>query len=255
MKQFCPLGSGSKGNAIYFSSGDTRLLIDAGLSGKAIIERLASLDVDINTIDAILISHEHIDHIRALRKLAIQKDIPVLANAETAKAIYAKLGDCPKFQIFTSGETFQFQDLSIHPFLIQHDAAEPVAFIIETDDTKFGFCTDLGFATTLVRSRLQGCHYLYVEANHQPSMVHACPRPMIYKQRVLGRSGHLSNEACAELIDEIYHDDLRHVHLAHLSEECNNPDVALKIMEEKLGGRPLTISIAPQHTVGEITHF
>ena len=109
-----------------------------------------------------------------------------------------------------------------------------MGFIIRTGGLKLGFCTDLGFVTSLVSNQLQGCDYLYVEANHEPSMVHASARPKIYKQRVLSRQGHLSNEECAKLIELIYHKDLKHVHLAHLSNECNAPEAALKrIIEER----------------------
>src|SRR6202012_3784723 len=103
--------------------------------------------------------------------------------------------DCPKFKIFSTGETFEFKDLEIHPFSIPHDTLDPVAFTIKTHFLKLGFCADLGFATSLVQTKLQQCDYLYLEANHEPSMVHASTRPQVYKQRVLGRTGHLSNEA------------------------------------------------------------
>ena len=257
MKGFCPLASGSKGNAIFFGSGDTKILIDAGLSGRATKLRLADIGVELEEIEAILITHDHSDHIQGLKTLALKFGIPVLANAETAKGIYAYLGECPKFHIFTTGEAFQFKDLTIHPFSIQHDTPDPVAFTIEAAGVKTGFCTDLGFATSLVKKRLQGCDYLYIEANHEPHMVHACSRPMVYKQRVLSRNGHLSNEACAQLLEEIVHDELKHIHLAHLSQECNNPHTALETVNKKLQalGREIKVSVAPQEKVGNAIHF
>ena len=106
-------------------------------------------------------------------------------------------------RFFPTGETFEFGDLEIHPFSIQHDTIDPVAFTIRTETLKLGFCTDLGFVTSLVQTQLMNCDYLYVEANHQPSMVYASSRPMIYKQRVLSRSGHLSNEACGNLLAHV----------------------------------------------------
>src|SRR5262249_31630801 len=142
--------------------------------------------------------------------------------------------DCPKFKIFSTGETFEFGDLEIHPFTIQHDTLDPVAFTIRLDNLKLGFCTDLGFATSLVSNKLQQCDYLYLEANHQPSMVHASSRPMIYKQRVLSRTGHLSNEACGHLLSQVAHSGLKHVHLAHLSSECNTPETALQVIRNIL---------------------
>lgn len=179
MKGFCPLASGSKGNCIYLGTEQTKILIDAGLSAKAIIAKLAQINVDIAEIDAILVTHEHSDHIQGLKVLAFKYGIPVFCNTETAKGIVDYLHECPKFKIFTTGETFEFGDLEIHPFTIQHDTLDPVAFTIRTGSLKMGFCTDLGFVTSLVANHLQECDYLYVEANHQPSMVHACARPMM----------------------------------------------------------------------------
>ncbi len=234
MNGFCPLASGSKGNCIYLGTSTTKILIDAGMSAKSIRERLKAIGVALEEIDAVLITHEHTDHIQALDVLGCRMGIPIFANSDTAKAIYAILNECPKFKIFSTGETFEFGDLEIHPFSVQHDAVDPVAFTIKTSGVKLGFCTDLGFVTTLVTGQLQCCNYLYVEANHEPSMVHASRRPQIYKQRVLSRQGHLSNRECAQLIELVHHSDLRHIHLAHLSSECNAPELALKTISEKL---------------------
>lgn len=216
-------------------------------------ERLKAIDIDWRTIDAILITHEHSDHIKGLASLAIQHRVPVFANSETAKAIIEILGQTPKFKIFSTGETFEFGDLEIHPFSIQHDTFDPVAFTIRTSGLKLGFCTDLGFATTLVKNQLKGCDYLYVEANHEPSMVHACGRPKIYKDRVLSRQGHLSNDQCADLIADIVHPNLKHIHLAHLSEECNHPDIAFNTISKRLQslGFETEISIAHQHRTSQ----
>ena len=254
MHGFCPLASGSKGNSIYFGTKKTKILIDAGISEKATRKKLEELEVELEEIQAILITHEHTDHIRGLKMLALKRGIPVLTNSETAKAILSTLPDCPKFKLFTTGSTFTFGDIEIHPFSIQHDAVDPVGFILRVDGIKIGFCTDLGFATTLVKSHLRECDFLYLESNHQPSMVHASPRPMIYKQRVLGRSGHLSNEACAELLAEVFHPKLRHIHLAHLSGECNSPQTALDTVRDKIGAE-VKLSIAWQETIGERTPF
>lgn len=248
MKKFCPLASGSKGNAIYIESDETRLLIDAGISLKALSEKLGEIGVDIGEIDAILVTHEHGDHIRGLEKVTQKIGMPVFANSETAKAILNEVRERPKFKIFSTGETFEFGDVEIHPFSVQHDTLDPVAFTLRTGGVKIGVCADLGFVTTLVRAHLEECDYLYIEANHEPSMVYACPRPMVYKQRVLGRQGHLSNDGCAELIQEIDHPGLKHIYLAHLSAECNNPEVALKKVSEAVK-RDLSISIAYQEKV------
>lgn len=257
MKGFIPLASGSKGNSIYFGTKDTKILIDAGLSAKATKEKLEQIDVDVRDLDAILITHEHSDHIQGLRVLGLKMGIPVFANSETAKGIVETFHDCPKFKIFSTGETFEFRDLQIHPFSISHDTLDPVAFTVKVDSLKMGFCTDLGFVSSLVENHLQDCDYLYLEANHQPSMVHASSRPMVYKQRVLSRSGHLSNEACGNLLAKVANEKLKHVHLAHLSSECNSPEMALKVIHDILKGHDLDldISVAPQHMLSRAIHF
>lgn len=257
MYGFCPLASGSKGNSIYVGSKRTKLLIDAGLSAKATKERLSQINVDLADIDAILITHEHSDHILGLKMLAYKMGIPVLANSETAKGIVNTFQGCPKFKIFSTGETFEFGDMEIHPFSIQHDTLDPVAFTIKIDSLKLGFCADLGFASTLVQNHLRHCDYLYLEANHEPSMVHACARPMVYKQRVLSRTGHLSNEACGQLLCEVAHSRLKHVHLAHLSSECNSPEKALGVVHSQLidKGIHLDICVAAQRSNSKAIHF
>lgn len=257
MRGFCPLASGSRGNCIYVGTANTKILIDAGIGVKAIRERLKAIGVALEEIDAILITHEHTDHIQSLGVLSCRMGIPVFANSDTAKAIYAILNECPKFKIFSTGETFEFGDLEVHPFSVQHDAVDPVAFTIQTSGLKLGFCADLGFVTTLVSGRLQRCDYLYIEANHEPSMVHASPRPKIYKQRVLSRQGHLSNAECAQLIELIYHADLKHIHLAHLSSECNSQELALKTIADKLAAlqAKTEVSIAFQEMISKAILF
>jgi phosphoribosyl 1,2-cyclic phosphodiesterase len=240
---FCPLASGSKGNCIYVGSKETRILIDAGLTLGATAKKLAEISVDVASIQAILITHEHTDHIKGLEQFSKEFSIPIITNALTAQGILSALECKLRFKLFTTGEAFQFNDLEIMPFSIPHDTLDPVAFTIKAVGLKLGFCTDLGHATSLVRKMLEGCDYLYLEANHQPSMVYASARPPIYKQRVLGKQGHLSNEACAELLASIAHSGLKHVHLAHLSSECNAPELALKIVREAIAAKNFTIPL------------
>ncbi len=250
---FCPLASGSKGNCLYVGSSTTRVLIDAGLPISTTFERLNEIGVDPKSIQAILVTHEHSDHIKCLVPLANALKIPVLANAETAKAIVAALGERPKFKIFTTGETFQFGDLIVHPFSIPHDTFDPVAFTFHIGGIKLAICADIGHATSLVRKHLEKCDYLYIEANHQPSMVHASSRPKALKQRILGKQGHLSNQDCAELLTSIFHPKLKHVHLAHLSSECNAEEVALQVVIEALTAKNqrVEISIAYQDKISK----
>jgi phosphoribosyl 1,2-cyclic phosphodiesterase len=254
MAVFCPLASGSKGNCIYFATPDKKILIDAGISTKATKERLAEIGVSLQEIDAILISHEHSDHILGLRKLALDFGIPVLANTETAKGIYETFQECPRFKIFTTGEPFEFGDFEIHPFSIPHDTLDPVGFTIKWNGLKFGICTDLGVVTSLVREQLKNCDYLLIESNHEPNMVYASSRPMIYKQRVLSRTGHLSNEACGKLLCEIAHPGLKDVWLAHLSSECNTPERALERVQQSISFSQLNLHIAHQGIRSHAVH-
>ena len=251
MNGFCPLASGSKGNCIFVGTPTTRILIDAGISASAIEKRLQEIDVSIDTIQAVFVTHEHTDHIRGIAQLSKKFNMPVISNGSTAKAMVEILKMHPHFKVFTTGESFSFGDLEVHPFTISHDAVDPVAFTIRTGTIKMGFCTDLGYVTSLVRKTLEGCHTLYLEANHEPSMVHASPRPDIYKQRVLGRQGHLSNEECAQLLLDVMHDELRHIHLAHLSSECNSEEVALYRIKTALASkeRAIPVTIAYQDRI------
>lgn len=255
MHGFCPLASGSKGNSIFVGTKNTRILIDAGLRAKPLLERLAEIGVSPDTLQAILVTHEHIDHIAGIAVLAEKFKIPVFANADTAKGIVDALGFRPPFKIFSTGDPFCFGDLEILPFSIPHDTLDPVAFTIRTSALKMGFCADLGVATSLIRKHLELCDYLYLEANHEPSMVHSCARPQVYKTRVLGKQGHLSNVDCGKLLAAVFHSNLKHVHLAHLSSECNTEEVALQVVRQELGILEVPLSIAYQDRVSKPIHF
>lgn len=257
MKGFCPLASGSSGNVIYLGTEKTKILFDVGVSFKNLKERLAEIEVKIEEIDAIMITHEHVDHIRGLEMIAKKLDIPIFCNSDTAKAICQIIGVRPKFKIFSTGESFTFADIEIHPFSIQHDTLDPVAFTMTVEDKKLAICTDLGFATKLVEMHLKNCDYIYLEANHDEDMVHASSRPMVYKQRVLSRQGHLSNRAAGDLLVNVHHEGLKHVHLAHLSLECNNPTVAMQTVKAILAkaNKDVEISIASPDKISKAIHF
>ncbi|MGR3951875.1 MAG: MBL fold metallo-hydrolase [Chlamydia sp.] len=241
---FCPLASGSKGNSIYVETASCRLLFDAGISLKTLQARLAALNRSISDIDAIVISHEHHDHISGIKAIASRYDIPLIANHATAEAIVTSIGFCPKFHIFTTGEPFEWKQAIITPFSIQHDSIEPAAFTLQECTTKISICTDLGFVTTSVRRHLKESNILYIEANHQPEMVHASSRPNTYKNRVLGKLGHLSNESSAQLIGDIADSSLHQIYLAHLSSECNNEKTAYEVVHEVLSKQGISIPIA-----------
>jgi len=225
--QVCVLASGSSGNAIYVASDQTRLLIDAGLSARAITEKLNQIGVDIADINGICVSHEHTDHIAAVRVLQRRHEIPVYANSGTLEALRSRqqYHDLTA-KIFTTGSAFNINDICIFPFPVPHDAYEPVGFRIEKDDTAVGVVTDLGMPTALVREKLRHCQAIIVESNHDEELLRISNRPWSLKQRIKGRQGHLSNTAAARLIADIASEQLEQVFLSHLSSDCNHPDTA-----------------------------
>ena len=243
MKGFYTLASGSKGNCLYFGTKKTKILVDVGLSLKQIKEKLECINVSLDSIDAIFITHEHSDHIKGLEQFVKLYDIPVIANHETAKAICQINKIKPKFKIFCTGEKFQFQDILAHPFSIQHDTVDPVGFILENEKFKLGICTDLGCTTTSIVHALKNLDAFIVEANHKEELVYASSRPEVYKQRVLSKLGHLSNESSAGLIEQVYHSGLKKIFLAHLSEECNHPSIAMDTVKNYLFEKGINIPI------------
>lgn len=257
MPGFCPLASGSKGNSIYFETEKTKLLIDAGLSFKELQRRLLQIQKDISEIQAILITHEHMDHIEALKGMAEKYSIPVFCNSETAKGIYQSLRFLPKCKIFFSDEPFTFQDVKIKPFSIQHDTLDPVGFLFYYQNLKLGFCTDLGIATTSVQKHLSDCDYLYLEANHELNMLYSSRRPEALKRRIASRQGHLSNEETFDLLEKLVHPGLKHLFLAHLSDECNSH----QLLEDKLKSFfekkkvSTTFALAFQEKVSQFVNF
>jgi phosphoribosyl 1,2-cyclic phosphodiesterase len=253
----CPLASGSKGNSTFIASGSTKLLVDAGISLKSIQERLSSIGVDIREIDAVILTHEHSDHIAGLKAITSKYQIPVIANAQTAEAVVEVLQECPKFKIMTTLEPFEVGDIEVLPFPVRHDAIEPVAMVLSTNKHKVGICTDLGFVTTSIRHHLRDADVLIVEANHKPEFVHASSRPDVYKTRVLSRIGHLSNEECGKLLVDVAHAKLKKVYLAHLSSECNTAEVALATVQNILEHNFINLSlcIALQECASELVHL
>lgn len=257
MYGFCPLASGSKGNTIYFGSKKAKILIDAGLSFSQLQTRLQEIGVKIEEIEAILITHEHSDHIAGLKVITEKLDIPIFTNSDTAKSIYNNLHILPKFKIFSTGEEFEYKDLKILPFSLSHDTLDPVGFVIKTDLIKCGFCTDFGFVSSLIKKTLENCDYLYLEANHHVSMVEACNRSYVYKQRVLSRQGHLSNVDCLKLLDEIIHSQLKHIHIAHISSECNSKKLLEDLFQDflKKKNSKTQFSITHQDMISKKIHF
>lgn len=248
--RICTLASGSKGNSIYVSNGETAILIDAGLSGVEIERRLQSKNIPIKSIDAIVVSHEHADHIQGVGVLSRRHDLPVYLSPQTNDAASAQLGKIRQIRHFSCGMDFSINTLTIRPFSISHDASDPAGFTIGSNGKKIGIATDLGIATTMVKEHLKDCRCIVLEANHDLRMLEQGPYPWPLKQRIKGRTGHLSNESSRELLMEVLHEQLSHVILGHLSETNNTPETALRVVTEQLTGTRLDVTVAGQASAG-----
>jgi phosphoribosyl 1,2-cyclic phosphodiesterase len=252
MTKVCVLASGSKGNAICVSNEKTAVLIDAGLSAIEIERRLHSRNINPKTLDAIVVSHEHRDHLHGAGVLSRRFRLPVYINELTLLAAGTRLGPVYEVRNFHCGTTFCIDDLGVHPFSVSHDAVDPVGFTIHVGGVKIGIATDLGVATQLVSHHLKACRLVILEANHDPKMLEDGPYPWEVKQRIRSRLGHLSNEASRDLLGEVVDSKLEHVVVAHVSETNNEPDRALSVVGEALGRHSARLSLAHQHVAGDI---
>ena len=256
--KFCVLGSGSKGNATYLESDGTSILIDAGMSGKELDKRLSAIGVELSTIDAILVTHEHNDHIQGVGVLSRRTGIPVYANPATFTAASKIVNRLFSYNEFETGGTFYFRNLEIHPFSISHDTEDPVGFRISDGDISFGYCTDTGKVSQLMLHRLAACQALVLESNHDIDMLQNGTYPPYLKQRIRSGHGHLDNTQTAVFLKELLHEKLQHVVLAHLSEENNDPEIVFHTAAEVLNNSPqyrevaIQISVARQGRVGKL---
>ncbi|MFK7909488.1 MAG: MBL fold metallo-hydrolase [Akkermansiaceae bacterium] len=245
------LGSGSGGNATLVSCGNTRILVDAGLSAKQLVLRMEMLGVAPDQLDAILLTHEHSDHARGVDVLLRNREIPVYANALTREALSYKMKSDVPWKVFQSGQDFKLGDISINAFRIPHDAAEPVGFVLNGSDTRLSLVSDVGHVTHLMRENLRGSDGIYIEANYDPVLLEKdTKRPWATKQRISSRHGHLSNEQTAELLSEVACEKLKVVMLSHLSSDCNCPIIAAQLVAERLNGCGLadvSVQCAHQH--------
>jgi phosphoribosyl 1,2-cyclic phosphodiesterase len=244
------LGSGSAGNCAYVETPEARILVDAGFSARQIRQRLASIGRTPENLTGILITHEHSDHVQGLSVLAEKLRIPIYCNRATQEAIQFQLNIKVDCRLFTTGASFDIGDVLVETFAIPHDAQDPVGFLLRTNGTNLGFLTDLGHATKLVLERVRSANVLVLESNHDVKLLQDCVRrPWSLKQRILGRHGHLSNEAAAEAAREIMSAELRYLYLGHLSRECNRPELAHSIMSQQLqtmGANHVTLTVAKQ---------
>jgi len=236
--QFAILGSGSSGNATLAKSAHTTVLVDAGLSAKQLLARAQSLGAD--AIDAILLTHEHGDHVRGLKTLLKQRNIPLYATSATAHVL-RESGIQATWHTFEAGQAFPIGDLTVQSFSILHDAVDPVGYVLRDAEKSLGLISDAGHVTHSVTQHLQGMHGLYLEANYDDDLLAAdTKRPWSIKQRISSRHGHLSNRQAAELLENISHAALRHVVLGHLSSDCNCQQIATRTMQQVLTSKGLT---------------
>jgi phosphoribosyl 1,2-cyclic phosphodiesterase len=232
----CVLGSGSRGNSTLVVTEKTRLLVDAGFSKKETYARLASVGECAEGCAALLITHEHSDHINGLKALALDLKMPVYISPETRAAIQWDKR-ITAVEPIIAGKKFIVGDIEVTPFSIPHDAADPVAFTLESQGIKVGVVTDLGYVPELVKQHLRGCHCLIFESNHDLEMLKVGPYPWYVKQRVMSRHGHLSNRTTAEFLTEDFDGVAQVLVLAHLSENNNHPEIARMTAQEALQSR------------------
>ena len=237
--KFAVLASSSAGNSTYVEGGGARILVDAGTNRKTLAAALGPLGVSLSDLDAILLTHEHDDHVSALAVVERKVGTPVYATFGTFDGYEQDHGGpdaCDGWDrtCFEPGEPFAIGGLSVEPFSTSHDAADPVGFVLSEGDARLGFATDLGFATALVAQRLRGCSALALEFNHDVRMLENSGRHPSLIQRIRGRSGHLSNDQAAELLAAVAGSGLRHVVPMHLSGECNEPALAVAAARDAL---------------------
>lgn len=236
--KLCSIASGSSGNCIYVGNDNTNLLVDVGVSGKRIEKGLYSIDVDPKSIDGILITHEHSDHIGGLGVMARRYKVPIYATAETIYSILKirSIGNIPEelFNYVRPDESFEINDMKVNPFSISHDASNPVCYTFASGGQKVGVATDLGKYDDYTISHLKDSDALLLEANHDVNMLQVGSYPYYLKKRILGDRGHLSNDNSGKLICELLHDKLKYVFLGHLSRENNYPELAYETVKIEL---------------------
>ena len=256
----CPLFSGSSGNSIYIACADTRILVDAGMSAARIEAHLREIGVDIRDIDAILVTHEHVDHVRGLGVLSRKYGLPIYANEGTWDGILLRESGIPLrcLRTFYTGEDFYIGDLNVHPFPIPHDAKEPVGYTFSCQGLRCAVATDIGHINSTWLEAIAGSQALVLEANHDVEMVERGPYPKRLQQRILGRNGHLNNVDCAKVLLELVKRGAKAVSLAHLSADNNLPELAYNTVCEALCdagycvGEDVSVSVARRDRVSDM---
>ena len=256
----CPLVSGSAGNSIYISCGGVKLLVDCGVSAARVEAGLREIGVSVDDLDGILITHEHVDHVRGLGVLCRKHGVPVYANEGTWQGIFLKETNIPVRCVptFFTGEDFFIGGVNIHPFPIPHDATEPVGFAFTCKGFKCAVATDIGHIASGWVEAVSGAQALVLEANHDIEMVERGPYPKRLQQRILGRNGHLNNADCAKVLLELVRRGAKAVSLAHLSADNNLPELAYNTVCEALCdagyciGEDVSVTVARRDRVSDM---
>ncbi len=262
MFRLCPIASGSSGNCTFIEAGDTRLLVDAGISGKKVIEGLTTIDIDPSTINAIFITHEHIDHIKGVGIYSRKFNVPIYTTHKTwDKMIDDKsLGKLKEENIFRieKNAPMNIGELTITPYPIPHDAVDPVGYKFDYNGKRIIVTTDLGEIDDEMMENLKGVNGILLEFNHDINMLKAGGYPYALKQRILGRNGHLNNDDAARVLANIYHKDLNWAVLGHLSQDNNVPELAyltaVQALKEKNIeiGEDIEVYVAKRHEVSKM---
>ncbi len=255
------LKSGSSGNSIFVQVNNTKILVDAGVSGKAIEKELNGIDVEPAEICAILVSHEHRDHVKGVGILSRRYDIPVYATERTWPKLVDFIGEIKHNndkEIHKSG--FEINDIFVSPFPLSHDAVDPVGFNLNIKNIKISIATDCGVFSSVMKDRLKDSNCLILESNHDPNMLKNGSYPSFLKKRVRGVKGHLSNDDLAEQLGEITSTKTNNIILAHLSEENNNPKLAYMSAKKALSSRGISINdtglmVADRYSGSSLIHI
>jgi phosphoribosyl 1,2-cyclic phosphodiesterase len=254
--KFCVLASGSSGNCALISTGRTRILVDAGLSFKELSKRLASIGEQPECIDAVLVTHEHTDHVCGLARFSKRVAAPIYVTHLTAPQIEWE-ETAPPLERFQAGARLAVGDIEIDSFTIPHDAIDPVGFCFHVQGVKIGVATDLGYIPDSIKFHLGGAHLLLLESNHDLDMLKVGPYPWAVKQRVMSRNGHLSNEVVGDYVAHEFDSSTATLILGHLSEHNNHPEIVRLVAQQALDRRGLgtRLVIASQKTPTEVFWF